>query len=332
MERRVRAVTLLVGWLLVLAPPCASAALRVVVLEGLGGEAQYTQQFDTEAHALAAAARRVTTPEDVRLLTGSDVTRRAVLSYFHQLAGAMSRDDRLIVYMIGHGSYDGRHYKFNIPGPDLSDDDLAMMLNALPAQRQLIVATGSASGALLAPLRKSERIVITGTRNGDERNVTRFGAAFLAGLTTPSADLDKDGTISAQEAFNFATRQVQDYFKREALLASEHAVLQGEGSDLFTVAQLGPAAAAAAAAVPATASAGANVSAGVGAGARVGSTPPTALIRRRDDLNVRIRALEQRKAALPPAQYAALLDPLLLELAEVQERINAGDPQARHAP
>jgi hypothetical protein len=297
------------------------------VLEGLGGEAQYTQQFDTEAHALAAAARRVTTPEDVRLLAGSDVTRRVVLSYFHQLAGAMSRDDRLIVYLIGHGSYDGRHYKFNIPGPDLSDHDLAMMLNALPAQRQLIVATGSASGALLAPLRKSERIVITGTRNGDERNVTRFGAAFLAALTTPSADLDKDGTISAQEAFTFATRQVQDYFKREALLASEHAVLQGEGSGLFTVADLGPAAAG-----PVTASASANGSDGVGAGARVGGAPPTALSRRREDLNVRIRALEQRKAALPPAQYAALLDPLLLELAEVQQRINAGDPQARHAP
>ncbi|MGH8144325.1 MAG: hypothetical protein ACREU2_17660, partial [Steroidobacteraceae bacterium] len=66
--------------------------------------------------------------------------------------------------------------------------------------------------------------------------------------------------------------------------------------------------------------------------ASAGHAPVTALTRRRDALNARIRALEQRKAALPPAQYAALLDPLLLQLAEVQERINGTDPQARHAP
>ncbi|MGH8207722.1 MAG: hypothetical protein ACRETK_13180, partial [Steroidobacteraceae bacterium] len=231
-----RAVGLLAGVLLGLAASRASAALRVVVLEGLGGDAQYTLQFDTEARALAAAARRVAAPEDVRLLGGPNATRRVVLAYFHQLAGAMSRDDRLIVYLIGHGSYDGRQYKFNIPGPDLSDADLAMMLDALPAQRQLVVATGSASGALLVPLRKAERIVITATRNGDERNVTHFGAAFLAALTAPAADLDKDGSISAKEAFDYATRQVQDYFKHQVLLASEHAVLQGAGSELFTVA------------------------------------------------------------------------------------------------
>ncbi len=313
--------TALAGLLLVLVSPCVSAALRVVVVEGLGGEAQYTQQFDTEAHALVVAARRITSPDDVQLLAGADATRGAVLACFHRLASAMSRDDRLILYLVGHGSYDGRRYKFNIPGPDLTDEDLAMMLDALPAQHQLIVATGSASGALLVPLRKPQRILITGTRNGDERNVTHFGAAFVAALTAPSADLDKDGTISAQEAFDYATRHVQDYFRQQALLASEHAVLQGGGSGLFTVAELGQ---------PSI------LSAAPTAGAR--STPQSALTRRRDALNARIHALEQHKAALPPAQYAAQLDPLLLELAEVQERIDrssasgAADPETPHAP
>jgi len=295
-----------------LAPLCASAALRVVVIEGLGGQADYTQEFDTEARALAAAARHITASGDVRRLAGPQATRTAVLSYFHRIGGAMSREDRLIVYLIGHGSFDGRQYKFNIPGPDLTDRDLATMLDALPAQRQLIVATGSASGALLAPLRNPGRILICGTRNGAERNVTHFAAAFTAALTAPAADLNKDGTISAAEAFAYATRRVQDYFKHQALLASEHAVLQGNGADLFMLSHLGGAAADRPRAVSA-------------------AGPATALARRRDELNARIRALEQRKSALAPAQYAAQLDPLLLELAELQERIDQrSDAQARH--
>ncbi|HEX4051817.1 MAG TPA: hypothetical protein VHY19_13155 [Steroidobacteraceae bacterium] len=314
-----RPAALLTALLLTLAPACAAAALRVVVIEGLGGEADYTVQFDTEARALAAAAARITSGDDVRLLVGPDATRGAVLSYFRRLAATMSRDDRLILYLIGHGSYDGRQYKFNIPGPDLTDYDLAMMLDALPARRQLIVATGSASGALLSPLRKPGRILITGTRNGAERNVTHFGAAFVAALTAASADLDKNGTISAQEAYDYANRRVQDYFKHQALLASEHAVLQGDGGELFTVADLAPAPGSAPAA------AGGSVT-----GARAAGAPATALTRRRDQLNARIRALEQRKATLPPAQYASQLDPLLLELAEVQERIDQTDGSDAH--
>jgi len=307
---------LLSAVMLGLEPLSAMAALRVVVLEGLGGQADYTRQFDAEAGALAAAARRITASEDVRLMSGPAVTRSAALSYFHRLAATMSRDDHLIVYLIGHGSFDGRQYKFNIPGPDLTDRDLAMMLDALPAQRQLVVATGSASGALLLPLRKPGRILITGTRNGDERNVTHFGAAFIAALTAPAADVNKDGTISAAEAFAYATRRVQDYFKHQALLASEHAVLQGNGGDLFTLSDLGGAANGAFAAGSAAGSAA--------TGPATATRPAAALARRRDQLNERIRALEQRKSTLSTAQYAAQLDPLLLALAELQERIDQG--------
>jgi hypothetical protein len=319
------------------APARAVSALHVVVIEGLGGEADYTHQFDTEAQALAASAQRLvaagadadagTGAADVRLLAGAAATRSAVLAYFHSLAGSMHRDDRLIVYLVGHGSYDGRQYKFNIPGPDLSDHDLAAMLDALPARRQLLVATGSASGALLQPLRRPGRILITGTRNGAERNVTHFAAAFVAALTAPAADLDKNGNVSAQEAFDYANRRVQDYFKQQALLASEHAVIQGAGGAQFTVGILQSALDADRGAGAADGAGPAGL-AGAAGSARPEAAVPPELARRRADLNARIRALEQRKATLPPAQYAAQLDPLLLQLAEVQDRIDQGEPHA----
>ncbi len=46
--------------------------------------------------------------------------------------------------------------------------------------------------------------------------VRAWGLAF----TDPNADMDKSGSISAQEAFDFAARRVEDFFKRETRIAT----------------------------------------------------------------------------------------------------------------
>ena len=48
--------------------------------------------------------------------------------------------------LIGHGSYDGMDYKFNMPGPDLGGAELAALLDHIPATRQLVVNMTSSSG------------------------------------------------------------------------------------------------------------------------------------------------------------------------------------------
>ncbi|HTW75960.1 MAG TPA: C13 family peptidase [Steroidobacteraceae bacterium] len=308
------AAALALALMVCLAPLPALAGLRVVIVEGLGGEPGYSREFDAEARALAAAGRTLTSPANVHVLAGPSASRASVLAYFHALVHATGRDDRLIVYLVGHGSYDGRQYKFNLPGPDLTDRDIAGMLDALPMREQLVVATGSCSGALLGPLARPHRVLITATRNGDEKNATRFGDAFAAALISAEADSDKNGAISAREAYDYANRRVQDYFRRQILLASEHAVLQGDDGGLFTVAALRASGAAGGAAAP-----GAGAAA-VGEGAVAGAPP--ALLRRREQLNASIAALEQRKGEMPPDQYSARLEQLLVQLAEVQQRID----------
>jgi hypothetical protein len=286
-----------------LMPRPAAAALHVVIIEGLGGEAAYADQFDEQVRALAKASRSLTEPANVRVFAGPAASRGAILAYFHALDGSLTRSDRLILYLVGHGSYDGREYRFNIPGPDLTGQDLAAVLNALPTPQQLVVATGSSSGALLDVLSRPGRLLITATRNGFEKNATRFGAALAEALGSSAADSDKNGAISAHEAFNYANRRVQDYYRAQTLLASEHAVLQGAEDARFTLATLAP-----------------TVAAGEGAGSAAGA--PAALLRQRAALNARIRALEQRKGAVPAAQYSSQLEQLLLQLAQLQERID----------
>ncbi|HEX4050199.1 MAG TPA: C13 family peptidase [Steroidobacteraceae bacterium] len=284
------------------AMPRAQAAERVLIIEGLGGEPLYARQFDTQARAVAAASRALDGNDAVRMLAGNEATRAHILAQFRRLAAQMERRDELVVYLIGHGSFDGREYKFNVPGPDLSDADLKGALQGLPAERQLVIVTGSASGALLPTLGAAHRVLLTATRNGEESNATRFGAALAAALQSPEADTDKDGRISAQEAFTYARRTVQDEYRREGLLASEHAVLQGDAAGDFALASLVP-------------SAAAHI--------------PGQQLRRRAALNARIKALEARKHSLTPAAYQQQLQDLLLQLARLQQQI---DPPAAPQP
>lgn len=294
-RRGALAVLLVAG---VTAIPAAQAAARVLIIEGLGGEPLYTRQFDAQVQALATCSRALHGNDAVRVLAGEAATRAHILAQFRQVSSQLRRGDELIVYLVGHGSFDGREYKFNVPGPDLSDADLKAALQGVRAERQLLIVTGSASGALLPTLGAAHRVLLTATRNGDERNVTRFGAALVAALRSPEADTDKDGRISAQEAFTYAQRTVQDQYRRDGLLASEHAVLQGDEAGGFVLASLTRAAPAAV---------------------------PAERLRHRDALNARIRALEARKDTLAPADYQQRLQDLLLQLARLQQQIDQSD-------
>ena len=104
---------------------------------------------------------------------------------------------------------------------------------------QLVVNTSSSSGATLDRLKGDERILILATRSGAERHATRFGNYFAAALSEPSADLDKNRMVTAEEAFGFAERQVADFYERNGQLATEHPRLEGEQAARFSLARLG---------------------------------------------------------------------------------------------
>jgi hypothetical protein len=287
-----------VGLILLLLPLVAGADLHVVIVEGLGGTAEYATRFSEEVAKLKLAAESVTPVERVRVFTVVDATQENILAYFKTLSAAVTADDRVVVYLIGHGSYDGYDYKFNLPGPDLTGEQLAELLEALPANNQLLVNTSSASGATLERLTDDARVVITATRSGSERNAARFGSSFVAALEDPAADINKNNAISAQEAFDYAVRQVIDYFDYRGQLATEHPQLKGKRASLFILSRLQ---------IPEP----------------VGDDPELGLLfRQRDQIDGQIEELQLRKDELPTDEYYAQLQTLFLELARVGDRID----------
>jgi len=231
---------LLMWALAVLAAP-AYAELRVFVVSGLGGEAEYEQRFQHQAEAIAKAAERSgAAAENVILLSGERARRESLQRELTAFVGKVQKADQVVVVFIGHGSFDGDDYRFNVPGPDVTGRELASMLDKIPSRQQLVVNATSSSGAVAEAWKRPGRIVITATKSGGERNATKFAQFWVEALTSSEADRDKNDTVTAQEAYDYAARRVADTFKADAALATEHSRMEG-GSDAarFIVARLG---------------------------------------------------------------------------------------------
>ena len=284
----------------------AHAELYYLIVGGLGGEAAYEEQFAKDAEALAAVARRTTAANRVILLQGESATREALVSGLDSLRTRTKAADSVVVVLVGHGSYDGEAYKLNLPGPDIDGEELGKLLGAVPARSQLIVNATSASGAVLEKWAGEGRTLITATRSGFERNATRFAQHFAAALAAGSADINKNGAITAQEAFDYASRSVADSFEKDGALATEHPQIAGDAAGRFTVARL----------------------ASAGPAEPVATNPAfAALVAERERLDAEIEALRGRRESMANDAYLAELQGLLVQLAEAQAKIDAAQPR-----
>jgi hypothetical protein len=278
--------------------PAAHAELYFLIVGGIGGEAKYQEQFDKEVASLASVARKTTGDARVTVLQGEKATRAALEKSFASIATKAKATDSLAVFLVGHGSYDGESYKLNLPGPDIDADGLAKLLKSVPARQQLVMNATSASGAVLTKWAGDGRTLITATKSGQERNATRFADHWAKALADGSADINKNGVITAQEAFDYASREVDDSFKKQGTLATEHPQIVGDAAARFTVARLG--------------------------GQAAPATPELAALNtEKERLDGEIEALRARRASMASDAYLNELQALLVKLADVQGKIDA---------
>jgi hypothetical protein len=277
----------------------AHAELRVFVASGLGGEPEYEQRFAHQAEAIAqAAAHSGAAPDNVVLLTGARARRESLQRELTTFVGKAQKDDQVVVVFIGHGSFDGQDYRFNVPGPDITGHEIGTILDKLPATQQLIVNATSSSGAVIEQWKHANRIVITATKSGGERNATRFAQFWVEALTSADADRDKNETVTVEEAYEYASRKVADTFKADAALATEHSRIEGGAPARFVVARLGENAA-----LP-------------------NDAALAAMLKEQTSIDQQIDALKARKSSLPEDQYYDELEKVLITLARLDKRID----------
>jgi hypothetical protein len=164
-------------------------------------------------------------------------------------------------------------------------------------------------------LQKQNRVVISATKSGTERNAPVFARFWVEALRDPSADSDKNEAVSALEAYRYADQKTTSYYERAKRLATEHAMLEdtGKGEGVRAPSQEN----------------GQGLLAGRFTVLRLGAMQKAAadpakqeLLRRKEDLEQKIDQLKYNKAALPTAEYSKQLRQLLLELARLQTELD----------
>lgn len=214
-----------------------------VVITGIGGEEAYTKKFAEWTNKLrdALTGKLGFAEEKTFVLTekpeGEErrATAEGVRQLFVELKNSLKPDNQLFIFFIGHGSFVDKVAKFNLVGPDLSVNEYAAMLNALPVKNAVVVNMASASGEFVKPLSGEGRIIIAATRSGMELNATKFPEHFINALGTfgaqgnSDADADKNGRTSVFEAFEYASKMTADGFKQKGVLATEHSLLDDNG-------------------------------------------------------------------------------------------------------
>jgi hypothetical protein len=277
----------------------AGAATQVVVVAGKGGEAEYEERFAKWSETVARASATATgDPQRVQRLAGKGADRAQIRAALQQAAQQLQASDQFVLVLLGHGSYDGSEYRYMIEGDDLTGTELRTLLDRIPAQ-QLVVNATSTSGAMADAWASPRRVVITATRSGGERNATRFGGYWADALVSEAADLDKDGNVTAKEAYDFTVRQVADSFKSDTAILTERARITGAEPARFVVARLGSAALFAS------------------------DAQLTSLRAEQDRIGEQLSALRARKAEFAEDDYYTRIEPVLLELARVGVRIDA---------
>ncbi len=317
-------ILLLMGLSLYAADPAPDRA-SIIVAVGASGEEAYAAPFSEWAAnwqkaGSAAGARLVAL--NPGLHNARDQLRKALEEEAKETSAV------LWVVLLGHGSFDGREGKFNLPGDDLAASDLAAWLK--PFQRPVVVICAfSASGAFLKPLAAPGRIVVTATRNGAENNYARLGGYLSETIADPAADLDKDGQTSLLEAWLAAAQRTADFYKNAERLATEHSLLDDNGDGFGTPPEWFQ-------------------------GVRVVKKPsnkqapdglrahqihllpsasekalPPALRTERDQLERELAQLRETKTTLPADEYYAKLEAILLRLAGLYRESQNGNPAPR---
>lgn len=307
--------------LLVPAPLLGQTVL--VVITGIGGEARYADRFHTWAATLMdAATDRYGLPDSNVVYLAADperdpvratarATKENIQATLGRLAATIPDGDMVFIVVIGHGSYRNGISKINLPGPDMTATEFAVVLDAFGDRPIVFANLSSASGEFIKTLAAPNRTIITATKSGMERNQSVFGQFFVAAFVGDEADADNDERLSVLEVFSYARSEVARAYDEDQKLLSEHAVLDDNGDGTGS-AEPGPDAedGRLAATLFLTGATRTTI-----AGAASDDPALARLYSEKGGLEQAIAELRRRKASLAKDEYEDQLEELLVDLA-----------------
>ena len=285
---------------LIFASSVSAQTTHALVVSGVSGEPRIAAQFARDVGIIRdALTKRFGATAGVLTETSTPRSEKAaIIDAVNKIAAASKAGDQVLIVLIGHGSTANGEPRFNIPGPDITADELSRALQTLQGREVAVVVATSSSGAFLTPLSGAGRVVVSATKTGAQSEEVVFPQHFAKALGEDVADINKDGGVSLQEAVEYTRREVQRFYQQQNRIATEGATVNGTADGFVLRA----------------------------GGSKAASDPAVAkLYAQRDTLNQRIAQLRVRKSAMAADVYESELGALLVQLAQVDRAIRAAE-------
>jgi hypothetical protein len=299
--------------------PASAEARWAVIVSGASGGAKYAEQIRQWRTTLQAALvdRYGFDVKHVRQLVdetvkdgGVTATAANVRAVLGEIRQAATKEDFVLLVLLGHGNYDGDVAKFNLVGPDLTAPEWSALLDGI-AGRVAVVNTTASSYPFLEALKARGRVVITATNSAAQKYATVFPEYFVKAMSEASTDLDKNGRTSLFEVFEATSLAVKQHYEQRGQLTTERAVLDDTGDGVGR-------------------EEGADGADGtfarlwnLDADPEAATDDPelAALLRQRRTLEADAELLKQKKDQMVATEWQAAYEALMIDLARVSQEI-----------
>lgn len=312
----------------------------LIVVVGAGGSPEYTEQFNRWADDWAALANQqnwqltvigkqseankdmVEAANEVVETKPTDIEKlkKAIEKFVPVDSDSKSIEGkRLWLVLIGHGTAAGKAAKFNLTGPDVTTTQLKSWLDLVKLETIVIDCTSS-SAPFLVELSTKNRIVVSATRAGSEINFARFGGYMAAAVRDLTADLDHDHEVSLLEAFLKASKETDRFYRENARLTTEHALLDDNSDKTGTGANFYIGAIATSTAVGGKALDGKRAARVILWSSSQNVVLSSDQANERDKIEAEIDKLREQKKRLGEKDYYDQLETLMLQMAEIYSK------------
>jgi hypothetical protein len=176
---------------------------------------------DDEKLVPQMAARLGASPATQVFMRGSDATLENIRRTLNTFRSELKPDDRLLLYIGGHGEAQGAG-AIHVTDGFVTSQMLADFVSDLPTPRTLVIIDSCFAGKFIRAfrLRQTNAAVITAT---DQDNVSfrQLLTPFWKAWQKSESDQDHDGRVTVAEAFTAAYRQMLQIGEQDR----EHAIL-----------------------------------------------------------------------------------------------------------
>jgi hypothetical protein len=155
-------------------------------------------------------------------------TAESIKKTLDAFAATTGPADQFILYYAGQANAVAGKLRFNLPGPDITHEDLAGWLGSVKAGTQLVILDCPCAAAAAKALAGQGRIVLCASGES-QAYATRFGAHFVPALAHVQNDTNHDGRVSLLEAFTAAAREMELWYQQRQLLPTETPCLEDDG-------------------------------------------------------------------------------------------------------